>query len=209
MSKSTNRYQEIILESAHLFRQKGYLATSIRDISDALSITSAALYYHFKSKEEILLEIMRLSLQQLREAVHEAIAHEGDAWQKIGLALRAHLRISLEYQDFAIVLLMDLRHLAPEYRPQIIAERDAYEDMWEEMLAECQQKELIRPDVNLPLLRLLTFGALNLVVTWYKPSGPYTPENIADAFWQYISQGVLMGQPFSPEQLTQTISPSV
>lgn len=193
MAKSSNRQQEIILESARLFRQKGYLATSIRDISESLNITSAALYYHFKNKEEILLEIMRLSLSRLHTAVQAAITkHHDEPWAQIRAALRTHLRISLDYQDFAIVLLKDLRHLTPEWRDEVVSARDAYEDMWEDMLLACQQAQLFKKDVDLNLLRLLTFGAMNLVVTWYRPSGKYQPEEIADVFLDYISNGVVV-----------------
>lgn len=191
MGRISSRQQEIIMEAARLFRQKGYLATSIRDISDSLNITSAALYYHFKNKEEILAEVMRLSLQRLHEAVATAVAEQENQWQQIRTALQTHLRISLEHQDFAIVLLKDLRHLTPEWREEVVAQRDAYEDMWEEMLAQGQEAGIFRSEVDLDLLRLLTFGALNLVVTWYKPTGKYTPEQIADAFLDYISRGVL------------------
>lgn len=191
MGKATNRQQEIIVKSAGLFREKGYLATSIRDISDALDITSAALYYHFKNKEEILRAIMQLSLKNLQEAVGASIEDAENQLEQLRSALQTHLKISIEYQDFAIVLLKDLRHLSPEWRASVVEARDTYEDMWEDMLQTCQTAGLIRPDVDLNLLRLLTFGALNLVVTWYKPTGKYQPEEIADAFLNYITLGVL------------------
>ena len=53
-TKSVSRVDEILLKSAELFRSKGFQSTSIRDIGAALDITSAALYYHFKNKDEIL-----------------------------------------------------------------------------------------------------------------------------------------------------------
>ena len=189
--KPTNRQQEIIAESARLFREQGYLATSIRDISEAMGMTSAALYYHFKNKEEILLEIMRLSLHSLRDAVQTAVASQNTPWGQLRVALQTHLAISLEYQDFAIVLLKDLRHLSADQRMNVVAARDAYEDMWQGLLEACQEAGLFRPEVDLDLLRLLTFGALNLVVTWYKPEGKLGPEAIADAFLDFIGRGVL------------------
>ncbi len=194
MSRISSRQQEIIIEAARLFRDKGYLATSIRDISDSLHITSAALYYHFKNKEEILAEVMRLSLQRLHEAVSSAVETQQTPWEQTRIALQTHLRISLEHQDFAIVLLKDLRHLTPEWREEVVAARDAYEAMWADILIQSHEAGIFRSGVDLDLLRLLTFGALNLVVTWYKPTGKYTPEQIADAFLDYISRGVLLDE---------------
>ena len=74
MSKNSKTYDEIIIASAKLFRKNGYLATSIRDIGDALGITSAALYYHFKNKEEVLLAIILRALKEIRQAVETAVS---------------------------------------------------------------------------------------------------------------------------------------
>lgn len=187
----TRRQSEIIIEAARLFREKGYLATSIRDISEALEMTSAALYYHFKNKEEILLGIMNVGLDGLLEAVGVAIANESTVWEKIRAALEVHLEISLAYQDFAFVLLKDLRHLSPEWQGAIIEKRDRYDGLWDKMLSEGQAAGIFRSNVDLELLRLMTFGAVNLVISWYKPSGTYRPQEIADAFLNFIGEGVL------------------
>ena len=87
MARTNNRYQEIIIESARLFRERGYLATSIRDIGEALGITSAALYYHFKNKDELLLAMMKIALDQLQDAVGKAIAMETNPVQRIRAAM--------------------------------------------------------------------------------------------------------------------------
>ncbi len=112
----SGRQQEIILQSARLFREKGYLATSIRDISESLNMTSAALYYHFKNKEEILLAIMHIGLENLTKGVEAAVSEHSDIWDKLRAAFQTHMRASLDNQDFAYVLLKDLRHLSPEWR---------------------------------------------------------------------------------------------
>ncbi len=190
----TTRQAEIIITSAQLFRQKGYLATSIRDISEALEMTSAALYYHFKNKEEILLTIMNVGLDVLLEEVSQAVAPEEGVWPRIRAALRAHLRISLSYQDFAFVLLQDWRHLSPEWQARVIARRDAYDELWDGLFAEGRAAGIFRPGIDLELLRLMTIGAVNLVVSWYRPTGTYSPEEIADAFLDFIGKGVLAPQ---------------
>lgn len=189
----TPRQLEIMVYAAQLFHQKSYLSTSIRDISEALNITSAALYYHFKNKEEILLAIMKLGLINLHSVVQIAIATEApdDIWNQVRAALRVHLRNSLENQSVAYVILHDLRHLTPLGREQIIAMRDSYEAMWDTMLEKGKAAGLFRPDIDLGMLTLLTFGAINLAISWYNPKGTYSPDEIADQFLQLIGTGVL------------------
>ena len=191
MKNGNGRKEQIIFESARLFREKGYIATSIRDISESLDMTSAALYYHFGNKEEILLNVMTASLDRLISAVSEAVSKIDDPWEKVRLALTLHLQGSLENQDFAYVLLKDLRHLNPEWRAEVVKKRDDYDAFWDEILNACQEKGLIRPDVDLEMFRFMVFGAINLAISWYKPNGRYTPEEIAEIFLNYLSSGVL------------------
>ncbi|MGB1249219.1 MAG: TetR family transcriptional regulator [Candidatus Promineifilaceae bacterium] len=208
MARPSNRYQKILIESARLFRESGYLGTSIRDIGDALGITSAALYYHFKNKDELLQAIMFVALNELETAVREALIGETDALERVRIATRVHLSISVEYQDFAIVLLQEARHLKPDGLEQFIAERDAYERIWADLFAEVGRANLYKSDVELNLLRLLMFGMINLVVTWYKPTGLFTPTQIADAIFKYTTTGIIDDDALadwlaSPASLTQ------
>ncbi|MEM7802753.1 MAG: TetR/AcrR family transcriptional regulator [Chloroflexota bacterium] len=190
VSDISGRKEQIIRESARLFREKGFIATSIRDISESLNMTSAALYYHFKNKEEILLAIMIISLNGLIASVEEAVENEKDTWEKMRAALRTHLRGSLDNQDFAYVLLKDLRHLSPEWQSHVVAKRDQYDQYWDQLLDDGQKEGLIKPDVDLEMFRLMTFGAINLAISWYKSSGRYSPEEIADIFLTYLTEGV-------------------
>jgi len=189
--KPKNRMEEIVVTSAELFRSRGYLATSIRDIGDALGVTSAALYYHFKNKDEVLLGVMRIGLQEVSQAVTQTIENTEGTWEKIEAAMVSHIHFSLEHQDYAIVLLQELRHLSPNSRKEVVRVRDAYEEVWEGLLEQAQVEGLLRKDVDPGLLRLMMFGAINSVVSWYRPKGGHSPAEIAASFARYIGEGVL------------------
>ena len=187
---SFNRYEQIILASAKLFRERGYLATSIRDIGEALGITSAALYYHFKNKDELLLAVMEQALLRLREAVIEAISTSDNSAERLRIAIRTHLRISTDYQDFAIVWLRETRNLTPTAYEQVKVWQDAYDAVWSGLFLAAQKEGLYKEGVDIRLMRLLMFGALNLVVTWYRQKSAYSPEQIAHTLYYYVSEGV-------------------
>lgn len=189
-----NRHNDIILQSARLFREKGYPSTSIRDIADTVNINSASLYYHFKNKEEILLEVMLYGVRIVHQKVQEILHTDQDLGLRVRDGLRTHLLISIEYQNFAAVHLQEMRHLSPDAYAKVIAERDAYEKMWEGIIDEAKNTQIIKPDVDTRLLRLHGFGTLNWIVTWYRPNGEYTPEEIIDAFVEHLRNGV-----FQPE----------
>jgi AcrR family transcriptional regulator len=190
MAQTIDTPQEIIFQAARLFRTKGYPATSIRDIGEALGVSSSALYYHFKNKDEVLCEVMRYGVRVVHQAVREAIDRETDPWNRMRAGLRAHIVESLNRQDFEVVLLQETRYLKPETHQRVLDERDAYEGLWRRMFEEGRAAGLFKPAVNLHLFRLLIFGSMNWVVIWYKPEGTATPETIADALLEYMGQGV-------------------
>ncbi|MCZ2134580.1 MAG: hypothetical protein LC098_04005, partial [Burkholderiales bacterium] len=68
--------------------------------------------------------------------------------------------------------------------------RDRYEAFWDGMLYEAAGAGRLRPGVDLKLVRLFGFGAVNWVATWYSPDGDRTPEQIADVFWSYMALGL-------------------
>ena len=69
--------------------------------------------------------------------------------------------------------------------------RDGYEAVWDQLLHEGAKQGLFREGTDLDMLPLLTFGALNLTISWYKTSGSHTPDEIADAFLEIIGRGIL------------------
>ncbi len=193
ISETNNRQQEILINSAHLFCRKGYVATGIRDIAEAVGINSASLYYYFKNKDEILLEAIRFTIDLLHQSVEEAMETRSGLLEKFKAGMQAHLETSIAYQDLAAVLWQEARHLSPENQRRVIEKRDAYESMWAGLLEEAQEAGLIKPEVNLHMLRLLSFGSMNWVATWYRPDGEYTLSEIADQFFNLMGYGVVNG----------------
>jgi AcrR family transcriptional regulator len=57
MPRSDNRLSQILDEAARLFREKGYAATSMRDIAAAVDMLPGSLYYHFAAKEDLLVAV--------------------------------------------------------------------------------------------------------------------------------------------------------
>jgi len=183
--------ETILQQAAELFAVRGYPATTMRDLAAALGVTPAALYYHFRNKDELLLEVIRHGVRAVHRRVERAMAGEATVAGRIWAGLRAHVLACLEYQFFVAVILRDSRYLSPEATREAVAELDAYEALWDRILAEGAREGLFQPGVDLRLLRLFGFGAMNWITIWYRPGGRWTPEEIADYFLLYIAKGVL------------------
>jgi hypothetical protein len=88
-------------------------------------------------------------------------------------------------------MLYDWRSLSPSAERAIERQRRRYEQFADELLAQAAAFAQLQPGVDLYLLRQFGFGAANWVAQWYDPKGSYTPEQIADAFFRYLSLGTL------------------
>ncbi len=173
------RRGQLIRESARLFRQKGFEATSVRDIAAATGLQSGSWVYHFKTKQDILAAVMEEGLQRALERI-EAIGREQlSPREQFRALLRAHLdTILAPGQDFIPVLLYEWRALAKKSRPRVVALQRRYEAVWDQVIAQLQHSgEWAQPT---RIDRLLMFGALNWMAHWYRPNGPFDVAQLAE-----------------------------
>ncbi len=169
---------EILEAAAQIFRQKGYHATSMQEIADAVKLQKASLYHHVNSKQEILLALLDRALDLLIEGMEKVLALDLPPEEKLRQAMLVYLQIMLEQRDLSSVLLLEYRSLEPEYRQRHIPRRDQYESLWRNLLMEgANQGIFILSDVALVSRFLL--GVMNWTITWYREDGPLTPAQLA------------------------------
>ena len=173
------RRGQLLRESARLFREKGYDATSVRDIAAATGLQSGSWVYHFKTKQDILAAVMEQGLQQALERIEAIAREELPPREHFRALVRTHLDTLLgPGQDFIPVLLYDWRSLDRRGRERVIALQKRYEQVWEDVILQLQRTG----DWAMPtrIDRLLMFGALNWIVQWYRPRGPLNVAQLVD-----------------------------
>jgi AcrR family transcriptional regulator len=167
-----------------LFRERGYSATSVRDIARALDIQGASLYAHVTSKEEVLWAIVQRAATAFEEAAARALdtangpAH---ATNRLAALVRAHVAVIATDPELASVFLHEWRHLSAERREAILARRDAYEARFRGLVTEGMAAgDFTSTDPAVAATFLLT--ALNGIAGWYRPAGRLTADRIADHY---------------------------
>lgn len=176
--RSDNR-RELILESAaELFVRHGYGGTSMRDIAKATGMLSGSLYYHFASKEALLLSVFEEGVRLLSDAVDRALATSpDDPWERLQAAAQAHLGVLLDGSHFAQVVVRVLPGDAPGAQAALIALRDRYEARFHTVVEALP----LTPDTDRSILRLMLLGAMNHTPVWFQP-GRATPAELACHF---------------------------
>jgi len=182
--------KEIILqEAARLFRQKGYMAATLRELADRSGIKGGSIYHHFSSKQEILHEIMAFTLTNLF-ALEEETARERNPIEKIRKAIRFHIEYHINNLDETLVADTELRSLTAENYREIIKMRRRYENLFIEILREGMQQQIIKiGDVKLAALAILQM--CTGVSYWFKQDGPLSVQEIADSYVDLICWGIM------------------
>ena len=176
--------------AARLFRAKGFEATTVRAIAKAARLHPGSLHYRYRTKDALLLALMKRGVEADLAGIRAAIRGTCDSVERLRLALRARLRYLLS-RHAAQVVLFEWRSLKGPARDEMVGLRDGYESFWSGLLYEAVGSGRLRPAIDVRLLRFLIFGAINGVALWYRPDGPRTPDEISDAFWGLIAYGVL------------------
>jgi TetR/AcrR family transcriptional regulator, cholesterol catabolism regulator len=185
---------ELVLDAAaRLFREQGYAATTVRDVAKAAGMLPGSLHYRYASKEDILAALMERAIDRLIAGVLAAVANESNPLERVRLAIREHVRILLSGDDSVYVLLYDWRSLSPEAERAIARHRTRYEQFCDQLLESAAAVAPMKAGVDLYLLRQFGFGAANWVAQWYDRKGPYSADDISDAFWRYLAFGTLQG----------------
>lgn len=177
--------------ASRLFREKGFAATTIREVAAAADILPGSLHYRFPSKESILLALINRSVKRVLAAIQAVVADEKDPLQRVRLALRAHLELLCEKDDALYVLLFDWRSLPAGAREGLERARQRYERFWEGLLREAHGSGRTWAVLDVELVRHFGFGAVNWVATWYRPESGRTPAQIADALWSFLAFGLV------------------
>jgi TetR/AcrR family transcriptional regulator, cholesterol catabolism regulator len=175
----------LIEQSARLFREKGYGDTSVRDIAAAAGVQAGSWFYHFKSKQEILLAVMEHGLTEALARLEQLDVEALPPREALRQLVRAHLHTLLApNSDFIPVMLTEWRSLDAASQGKIIDLKDRYEAIWARVLERLRRAgEWAQPT---PVDRLFMFGALNWTAQWYQANAGLDIEALAEHAVSFI-----------------------
>jgi AcrR family transcriptional regulator len=164
-----------------LFRNRGFHATSMQDLAEALGMNRGSLYHYIDSKDDLLWSIVSGALDRLDKRVRPVLESDQPGRDRLREAIAQHLAFAAEHADELSLVQIELRSLSPEGRQAIVERRDAYERLWRAAIEAALAEGSIRPtDVRLAGIAILS--ACNWFTQWYRPNGEMTLDEIAAQF---------------------------
>jgi AcrR family transcriptional regulator len=182
-TQGTNDTGEAIREAAlRLFYAQGYHATSVREIAKASGIGVASLFHHFPTKLGLLRSIIDQAMDGLLAATDQAYLAAGpDPVSKLRAIVEAHVMFAIRRGPEGTVGNSELRSLDDRSRAEIVAKRDRQQRTFDEAVGDGVRRGLFHVahprEASRAILTMCT-----AVTSWYRESGPLSPEDIAKIY---------------------------
>src|SRR5882762_7094334 len=121
-----SRKEQVIRKAAELFREKGYAASSMRDLAQKLGIEAASLYSHIKSKEEILRNLCFDMAGEFRKSLDEVELQKVSASEKLKNGIIGHIQVMAQDLTASAVFMNEHRHLSNPHLREFLLMRINY-----------------------------------------------------------------------------------
>jgi AcrR family transcriptional regulator len=181
--------QEILRTAARLFRERGYDATSMNDISAALKLSKGGLYHHFRSKDEILYEIMNHAMDLTEERVLTPIREIADPEERLRALIRLHIELVLRARDREITVILHENHPLPAgLRKRVNARKKGYIHYLEQLIMEVQRARESH-NVTHRAAAFALLGMINWIYQWYRPDGGLKEEDLVRQYTEIFFAG--------------------
>src|SRR5262245_44773656 len=184
-----DRKEQIYTTARSLFSERGYHATTVRDIARELNLQGGSLYAHIESKEDVLWALVNRAAEQFLGAVEPIVQSEAPPADKLRDMVRAHVGVVADNLEDATVFLHEWKFLGDERRAAISERRDRYEHLYRQVIEEgISSGDFGSADPK--MAAMLVLSAVNWMPQWYNPSGPLSAEEVADRFSTLILEGL-------------------
>lgn len=191
MTETTKPRREQIHDVAsRLFSERGYHATSMRDLAGQLGMQGGSLYAHISGKEELLVDIVRGASQQFDEALFSLRDVNLPADEKLREAMFRHIQVVADNMDSATVFFHEWKHLSAEPYAQVVAWRDTIDIFYRDLVAQGVRDGTFRADLDVRAAANLILSAVNWSYTWFHPGGRLSPRDVAEQFADMLLSGL-------------------
>ncbi len=192
LAKSAKSQKRVLDAAAKMFRDYGYAGTTMRAIADEADLKAGSIYYHYKSKDELITAVLDIGINAVISSVEDALQalpETATGRDRIETAVRAHLSAIIKIGDYTLATRRVFGQVPEAIRLKNTKLRDTYGAIWQKILTDAHARGEFKTNANLTLARLFILGALNWTVEWYKPGGR-TIDDVARDFTAVVIDGI-------------------
>ena len=184
-----SRKEQVIRKAAELFREKGYAASSMRDLAQKMGIEAASLYSHIRSKEEILQHLCFDMATEFRKSLCEVEKQKGPASEKLRNGIVGHIEVMAKDLTASAVFMNEHRHLSQPYLREFLLLRINYINRFKNIIEEGIASGEFKP-IDKKLAVMTLFSSLNWMPQWYDPHSNLVPADLGQQLSDMLVNGL-------------------
>lgn len=177
-----------------LFAKKGYPATSVQELADAIGVLKGSIYHYIGSKEDILFRIFNEAHVENENLMDEINSLEVDPLERLREYLERSMRITLNNVERTTLYFRDWRHLTGERREILVRHRAQYDLFLRSLIDEVYKSKGVPDHVSLKHVSSFIIGATNWIADWFRPDRGECIEKIAADYTALALAAVLGGE---------------
>jgi AcrR family transcriptional regulator len=190
---------KVLAAAVQMFAEYGYHAATMRDIARMAGIQAASIYYHYASKQALLVEVMETHMRQLNANLEQIVSKQDTVQQRLYEAISNHIRLHTTYKSEFFIIDTEIRALKGENRGEVLALRDQYEDLFQKLLREGMEQGVLRQtDVKVSSYAIIAM--CTEVAQWFRPSGRLSVQQVIEIYNQMVTEGLLLIKDLAEKQ---------
>ena len=183
------RREEILDAAATLFKERGYAATTMRDLAEKIGIEAASLYNHIHGKQDLLRQICFNTGQAHLTEMTRVEAMQADPATQVRAMIAAHVRLITQDVAAAAVANEEWRHLKEPYYAEFQQVRRDYEFRFGRLIQRAMASGAFR-DIHPQIALYTILSSLSWLQHWYRAGRSVTAEEIEDSILQLLIEGL-------------------
>ncbi len=189
MPVKVKRKEHINSAARNLFRERGYSATSMRDIASTVGIEVASLYNHIDSKESMLQQIC-FTMAEKFLAIIPLVKHlQERPEEQLKEAIRLHVLVITSHADESAVFVHEWKHLSEPRLSAFKKMRNNYEGFYRDLIRRGEELGLFK-NIHEKFVMMVLFSSINWLYDYYKPNGKLNPTQISDIITDIFLNGI-------------------
>lgn len=189
---STDRRTDILDNAARLFADQGIGATSVREISASVGMLSGSLYHHFVSKDEMVEEILKGFLDDLKGRYQTVVDEEKNPRDTLESLMRVTLEIIRDYPHATQIYQNEVAYI--QKLPKTTGARAHSSEiakLWVEVIERGIASGVFKKDLNPNVVHRLLRDSLWLTARWFTPTSSYTIKKLGDDCAALFLDGII------------------
>lgn len=204
-TKADKTRTRVLDGAAKVFSRKGYTGTRLSDIAAEAEMHPGSLYYHFRSREELVDEVLRVGQGRVDRFVRNRLAAlppDSTNLTRLRELITAHAEMVLEFGDYTSAMIRIIGQVPEDVHERRLHDQREYGQYWRSLFKDAQADGELRADVDLSAIMMLILGALNSAPDWYRPGEGLHPAALGSELGSLFLTGLATGRAPATQQPT-------